>query len=79
VPTYGGCIVEEEIPPHWEEIPHHLQDTGGEHMTQESIKIPLNSWELGMTGCLIEEELPPLMSDSCNNSVHPNAEDPEIK
>jgi hypothetical protein len=46
VPTYGGSIVEEEIPPHWEKIPHHLQDTGGEHMTQESLEIPLiiRSW-----------------------------------
>jgi hypothetical protein len=33
-PNYGGCIVEEEIPPHWVEIPHHLQDAGSEQTTQ---------------------------------------------
>lgn len=35
--------MEEEIPTHWEEIPHNLQDVSAEQMTQASIEISLNS------------------------------------
>jgi hypothetical protein len=73
------CIVEEDIPPHWEEIHNHLQNTGGEHMTQEIIEIHLNYQELVMIGCLVEEELHHMMSYYCNKSVDPNVKDPGIK
>jgi hypothetical protein len=35
-PNYRGCIVEEEIPPHWVEIPQHLQEVGDERVMQEA-------------------------------------------
>jgi hypothetical protein len=76
---YGGCIVEEEIPPNWEEIPPNLQKTTMEQRPSTGTSIPLNSPEPAMTGCIVEEEIPPLMKDYCKNSVDANDEDPRIK
>jgi len=49
----GGCIVEEEIPPSWEE---NTKDK----TTPIDTSFPLNSPEIVMGGCMVEEEIPPL-------------------
>jgi hypothetical protein len=32
-PNYGSYIVDEEIPPHWVEIPQYLQVAGNDRVT----------------------------------------------
>jgi hypothetical protein len=70
--NYGGCIVEEEIPPNWEE--NTMEQT-----TPIGTGFPLNSLEIAMGGCMVEEEIPPLMQDNYKNDADPNDEDPWIK
>jgi hypothetical protein len=65
-------IMEEEIPPNWEE-------TTMEQMTPTGTGIPLNSPKPTIGSCTVEEELSPLMQDSYKNNIDPNDEDPEIK
>jgi hypothetical protein len=54
--NYGGCIVEEEIPPNWEE-------DITEKTTPTNTTLPLNYLDISMGGCVVEEEIPPQKQD----------------
>jgi hypothetical protein len=64
-PIYGACIVDEEIPPNWEEdTKEKIEPTG--------IGLPLNYLEVAMGGCVVEEEIPPQMQDDFMQGATPN-------
>jgi hypothetical protein len=67
--NYGGCIVEEEIPPNWEE--NTMEKT-----TPIGTSFPLNSLEIAMGGCMVEEEIPPLVQDDFKEDATPNVSGP---
>jgi hypothetical protein len=50
--NYGGCLVEEEIPPNWmEDIKEPTEPTG--------IALLVDHPDIDMGGCVVEEEIPP--------------------
>jgi hypothetical protein len=60
-PNYGSCIVEEEIPLHWVEIPQYLQVVGNDREMQDvggDGTTPAGTEEMITTSCPVEEELP---------------------
>jgi hypothetical protein len=63
--NYGGCLVEEEIPPNWgEDIKEStaLTDTA----------LPLDYPDISMGGCVVEEEIPPQKWDDSIQGTTPN-------
>jgi hypothetical protein len=63
--TFGGCPVEEEIPPIW------MEDTTG--MTKPiGNSIPTIHPNSTMGGCVIEEEIPPQWLDDSIKVTNPN-------
>jgi hypothetical protein len=62
---YGGCIVEEEIPPNWGEDIKEMT-------TPIGVSLPLNYRDISMGGCVVEEEIPPQKQDDCMQGTTPN-------
>jgi hypothetical protein len=71
---HGGCPVEEEIPPNWEEIFPFLPSTALEHRLATCTTIPFQ--EPVETGCIVEEEVSPPEDHSGQNSAATMDEDP---
>jgi hypothetical protein len=67
--NYGGCIVEEEIPPNWEENTMEQTEPIG-------IDLPLNFPKVSMGGCVVEEEIPPQIQDDFKRGTTPNVSGP---
>jgi hypothetical protein len=63
--NYGGCIVEEEIPPNW-------GDDIKETTTPIDVSLPLNYRDISMGDCVVEEEIPPQKQDDCMQGTTPN-------
>jgi hypothetical protein len=71
---HGGCPVEEEIPPNWEEFFPFLLSTALEHQLATCTTIPFQ--EPVVTGCIVEEEVSPPEDHSGQNSAATMDEDP---
>jgi hypothetical protein len=70
--NYGGCIVEEEIPPNWEE-------DITEQTTPTRTALPLNYPDIAMGGCVVEEEIPPQKQDDFMQGAVPISVDRTMK
>ena len=75
---HGGFLVEEDIPPNWEEFFPNFSNTTLEQRPTIGTNNPLISQEPVGIGCMVEEEIPPWMEDHCKNFVIAKDEDPKI-
>jgi len=70
---HGGCPVEEEISPNWEEFLPFMSSTSLEHQLATCTTIPFQ--EPVATRCIMEEEVSPLEDHSGQNSTTTMDED----
>jgi hypothetical protein len=71
---HGGCLVEEEISPNWEEIMPFLPSTALEQRLTTCTTTPFQ--EPSKTCCIVEEEIPLWEEHSGQNYAATMEEDP---